>query len=385
VIIAISAVAAAAWLIPGVVHALLIWWGPPPADGPGPFALVLPLVPQTVPVWAWHSVAPWSVVVPLASTAAIAVVAAVGIAVAFLRMPPAAQRWRIAVTLWVVAIAAGLVVFGAHAVASLVDDAPFLRLQYVAERGAGAIAQGLAWGVLWGWIPGVVGARIAGGSRRSSLPALPRALLAAGIALAVLATAAVVVTRPLATDANYAATGQYTTNGVHPAPDQPAASAAPTPPPPLAAGAPPADPSWCGPEQLTFTAGGGDAATGHRAAAIRVQNVGTTMCVLAGYPDLAFADDLGDAVAVTVEPGGGFMTEDPGPAAVELPAGATAVTYAAWDATDGRTVLSTVYVAPYAGARRVVISVDPPWDLTDASILTVTAWQAEPAVDPFGD
>jgi hypothetical protein len=380
-IIVISAAAAGAWLLPAVVHAVLVWLGPPPSVGPGPFGWLLPLVPETVPVWAWHSVAPWAFVLPLVSAVAFAAIVATAATITLDRMPSAAPRWRVAITVWALAIAAGIVVFGAHAVASLVDDAPFLRLQYVAERGGAAIAQGLIWGVLWGWITGVVASRIAppGSSKPRSRPGL----LAAAIIVAVLATSAVVFARPAATDANYAATGQHTTNGVQPAPTQPAST--PTPPPLIAPGAGPGDPSWCTSAQLEFSDGGADAATGHRSAAIRAQNVGEDACILDGYPDLAFADDLGDEVAVTVASGGGFMTEDPGPVAFELQPGATAVTYAAWDATDGRTSLTAVYVAPYAGAERVVITVVHPWDLTEATMLTVTAWQAEPAIDPFSE
>jgi hypothetical protein len=60
---------------------------------------------------------------------------------------------------------------------------------------------------------------------------------------------------------------------------------------------------------------------------------------------------------------------------LELEPGSTAVSYAAWDATDGRTTLDTLYVAPFAGAERTVVTLERAWDLTAASVVAVTAWQ----------
>jgi hypothetical protein len=134
---------------------------------------------------------------------------------------------------------------------------------------------------------------------------------------------------------------------------------------PIAAG-------WCSQDQLELTGVDGDAATGHRAAGYRARNIGQRACVLDGYPDVAIASPLGEEIEVTIVHGGGFMTVDPGPSAVTLQPGATAMSLLAWDASDGRTRIGAVYLAAYPGLVRTVIPAS--WDMTSATTVAVTAW-----------
>jgi hypothetical protein len=75
---------------------------------------------------------------------------------------------------------------------------------------------------------------------------------------------------------------------------------------------------------------------------------------MTGYPDLAFADEHGSAVAAAVRNGSGFMAQDPGP--VTLHPGDRVIAVLAWDATDGRSIIPQLWVAPYAGADRNLLT-----------------------------
>ncbi len=102
-------------------------------------------------------------------------------------------------------------------------------------------------------------------------------------------------------------------------------------------------------------------------------NTGRDTCVLPGYPDLAFADEHGIEVPAAVRDGSGFMTQDAGPAALVLAPGDQAVASLAWDATDGRSVIRDLFLAPYAGADRQLI-VTAGMDITAQTEVAVTAW-----------
>ncbi len=125
-----------------------------------------------------------------------------------------------------------------------------------------------------------------------------------------------------------------------------------------------------------------DAATGHRSLTIRLMNFSDAPCVVDGYPDLAFADQNGHVMSVTIEHGSSFMATDAGAQRVEVPAKGYAAATIGWDAnsTHGTLVASTVYAAARAGADRgswpIVLDIVP--DTT----VSVTAWRiASPAVE----
>jgi hypothetical protein len=171
-----------------------------------------------------------------------------------------------------------------------------------------------------------------------------------------------------------------------PAVQQPQVDPVPTgtPPAPVAPGDHPLDPAWCLSSQVAIDVLGGDAATGHRMAVVGLTNIAEDACVLPDYPDVAFADEHGVAVDAAVRHGGGFMTDDPGPAALLLQPGASAHAELAWDATDGRSTIPTLYAAPVAGAERQYVTLDHPFDITAESEVAVTAWQSGsgPSLEP---
>jgi hypothetical protein len=134
------------------------------------------------------------------------------------------------------------------------------------------------------------------------------------------------------------------------------------------------DPQWCTADKATLLKGEPDAATGHRGMPIQLMNFSEEPCVIEGYPDIAFGDQNAHLLAVTLEHGGSFMTQDAGPRRIEVPAGAYAVTYLGWDAASphGALVTKTVYAAPTAGMTRGSWPID--LDIVEGSTVAVTAW-----------
>jgi len=130
---------------------------------------------------------------------------------------------------------------------------------------------------------------------------------------------------------------------------------------------------WCEAGNLSIEIEGADSATGHRRAALRATNVGSAPCVLDGYPDIAIADARGDEVPLEIARGSSFMATDPEPSVVVIPPGGGAACVLGWDATDGRTAIGAVYVAPFAGLPRTALAAS--WDMTADTRIAVTAWQ----------
>jgi hypothetical protein len=143
------------------------------------------------------------------------------------------------------------------------------------------------------------------------------------------------------------------------------------------------DPQWCTPDRATPLLGEPDAATGHRGLPIRLMNFSDEPCVIEGYPDVAFGDQNQHLLAVTIERGGSFMTQDPGPQRIEVPAGGYAVTYLGWDAASphGALVTKTIYAAPTAGMERGSWGLDFDLDIVEGSTVAITAWALDP--NPF--
>ena len=200
------------------------------------------------------------------------------------------------------------------------------------------------------------------------------ALLA--LAAGAVAVAAVATVRPQAD----AATGRPSAVAASPDPDTAASpgrtgsgGAALDPPADGIAQEGPIGSDWCEAGNLSIEIEGTDAATGHRRAALRATNVGSTPCVLNGYPDIAIADARGDEVPLEIVRGSSFMATDPEPSVVVIPPGGGAACVLGWDATDGRTSIGAVYVAPYAGLPRTALAAS--WDMTAATRVATTAWQ----------
>ena len=146
------------------------------------------------------------------------------------------------------------------------------------------------------------------------------------------------------------------------------------------------DPQWCTPDKATLLLGEPDAATGHRGLPIRLMNFSDEPCVIEGYPDVAFGDQNQHLLAVTIERGGSFMTQDPGPQRIEVPAGGYAVTYLGWDAASphGALVTKTIYAAPTAGMERGSWGLDFDLDIVEGSTVAITAWAHRPEPVPLG-
>jgi hypothetical protein len=204
-------------------------------------------------------------------------------------------------------------------------------------------------------------------------------------AVAVIAVVATGVTadnaRTAAIEADVAAQQEAeaaVTFGAIPDPDAPGV------PVPDAADAPSTevDPQWCTPERAILLKGEPDAATGHRGLPIRLMNFSDEPCVIEGYPDVAFGDQNQHLLAVTVEQGGSFMAQDPGPHRIEVPAGGYALSVLGWDAASphGALVTKTVYAAPTAGMTRGSWPID--LDIVEGSTVAITAWAIDANAAP---
>lgn len=137
------------------------------------------------------------------------------------------------------------------------------------------------------------------------------------------------------------------------------------------------DPAWCTPDRSMLLLGGSDAATGHRGQAITLMNFSEEPCVIEGYPDVAFEDQNGHALDVTVAPGSGFMAADPGPSLITVPAQGSAITFVTWDAnsTAGALVTRNLHAAATPGMDRGSWPVE--LDIVAGSSVEITAWSLD--------
>jgi len=356
-------VAGLLWLIGGAGYALVTWFGGLPGD------VVRLLLPETIPVAVWHTPGA-EILVPALSTAAFGLLVAGGVMLLGRRGRPRGLAGVLAV--WAVVVLAAAIMGLVFGIAAASASWPPPRTAFLVQGVPGEIARTAYAGVIGGWLPALV----------AILPrtVAPRARSRRRIAAAATAAAALVA---------LGLTPVVWSGAIRDARDARAAEPAPSPVP---TGDPPAevapgswtvDPAWCVPERLAFTATEGDAATGHRTAAVTVTNTGPSPCVLPGYPDLAFAESpTGIAVDAPVAYGGSFMTEDPGPVERTLDPGATLTAQLGWDGPGNGTV-GFLWVAPYPGAERTVVPTPRPFDITEDATVFVTAWQ--PIPDPAGD
>ncbi|HWM34899.1 MAG TPA: DUF4232 domain-containing protein [Pseudolysinimonas sp.] len=349
------------WLASALLFAAATWVGLYRGD-----AIRLVLI-ETIPVGTWQLDQPWPVVIAVTSLVAFGAAVAWGVALLH-RAASSAPRGVLLLATWLVVVLAGAAAGGLTGVGAVIGTG-VPRAAFFAQGVPDAIALGTAAGLVFGWMP----AWLALPPRRSgeavTASVAPSALGAVALVAAIALT---VSTALVVADARQAGlAGEAPPSVVQPEPEPVPTG---TPPPPVAPGEHPSDPSWCTPSQLTLVTAGADAATGHRAATLRATNTSADGCVLPGYPDVAFADEHGMAVGATVRYGGGFMTEDPGPAPFRLEPGADAIAFLAWDVTDGRTMIAQLYLAPYPGAQRTLCIVQPGLDITALTEVAVTAW-----------
>jgi len=366
-LLASSGLAAALWLL-----VVLVRWGF--SQIPGGAAQLASLVPQVVPRGLlWGESGGWLVLAIALGTVAVTLVHA-------LITSLAARGEALFLAAWFATVSAGALVGLAFDVAVAWDSLAMFgpRGLLVGEFGAGA-ASGALWGLAAGWMPGLVvrapaeaPASVREGRRPGwLLPAAAVAVIAVvagGVASDSARTAAIAAETAARQEAEAAVTF-----GALPDP-----SATGVPVPSRAEASTDLDPQWCTPDKATVLKGEPDAATGHRGMAIQLMNFSDQPCVIEGYPDIAFEDQNGHLLAVTIEQGGSFMTQDPGPQRIEVPAGGYAVTYLGWDAASphGALVTKTVYAAPTAGMERGSWPID--LDIVEGSTVAVTAWQLDP-------
>lgn len=375
-LLASSALAAALWLLFAVVRWAL--W-----QMQGSAAQLALLVPEVVPSGLmWGESGLWILTLVISGTA---------VALAHALFTAAASRGSTTlVAAWFATVAAGALVGLALDIAgawgSLATFGP--RGLLVGEFGAAA-ASGAVWGLAVGWMPGLVARTPAPvgagaedpvtGTRRPAwlLPAAAVAVIAvvtSGVAADNARTAAIEADAAARQEAEAAVTF-----GALPDPDAPG-----VPVPDKADASPDLDPEWCTPEKAMLLKGEPDAATGHRGLPIRLMNFSDEPCVIEGYPDVAFGDQNQHLLAVTVEQGGSFMAQDPGPQRIEVPAGGYAVSVLGWDAASphGALVTKTVYAAPTAGMTRGSWPID--LDIVEGSTVAITAWAIDANSAPAG-
>ncbi len=364
-----GAVASALWLLLGGLFAVLIWFAVVPSD------VLRLIIPDVIPVRAWYRPAPWMVVLPVLS--ALLFGALVTLAARLVSRAAPAPRSLLFGAMWLAAVGAALIVGGTSALAGTIESWPPPRVAFVVSGWFDTIAPALYGAVLWGWVPALVATRVATRARRDDSPQADRrdARLPAILVAAVLLVATVaggVLAR--ATD------GTQPPMVTQPIPDP----VAPVTPPAEYVDAPiPASADWCTTDELEFRDAGGDAATGHRVEVIVVTPRFDEACVLPGYPDLAFTDALGNDLHTTVVPGGGFMSDDPGPADLVLHPGEEAAVWITWDAAaNGAGEIGSIWIAPWAGATRAILPFENGTDIANGAPVAVTAWQPYPT-DPF--
>ena len=371
----VSGSTAILWLIvAGIAHAVA---GLGVLHGLGSFALPSMLPPGT---WAWPPL--WTAFAAALGALAIGLLhATVAYPVIKGGQVGAGARW---IPLWFIAIVAGAVVGLAVDAFELIGPRLlFGEWMWLSEPGTYAAA-GAYWGLLYGWIPALIAVRLAAFAPADE-PAITRRARAGWVSglvtvsiFAVFAFAAVSVAG-LRIDR----IEQAQQNAIAAGHDESLGSL----PDPLAAGFPvptsaprPAerDPSWCRPDQATVLLGESAAATKHRVQSIRFTNFSDAPCAIEGYPDIAFADQNGHSLDVTLERGSSFMATDKGRQRVEIPAGGNAIAFVSWDArpTAGALVARTLFAAAIAGDVRGSWPVEA--DIVGGMTVTVTAWAPDP-------
>lgn len=334
-----------------------------------PLARVEHAVLPTATPYSWSWAAPWPVLVPVAGAVAAALVHA-----AILHL--GRSRSAFAFT-WLATVAAGAAV-GLTIDVVLVFGNLFSSgwAAWALDLGSRAAA-GAYWGLLYGWIAGLVARRLTRADAEAAATP-PHRVGAALVAVAAIASLAVLGAAQIVGDAATQA--------------QIRAEAAAAEPPPADGSAPvdpqaPGDPvpervdgpgvtgvDACTPDRAMTLIGDPDGATGHRGLRLELMNFSEEPCVIEGYPDVAFGDQNGHLLDVDVAPGSSFMAVDPGPMRIEIPAGASAVAWIGWDAnsTHGALVAKTVWGAVLPGETRGSKPIES--DIVAGSSVTVTAW-----------
>lgn len=334
-------------------------------------ALLLP-APWGTRIFSMHQ--PWPLVLAALGTLAVGACVWALARVLSSRRGEAGGRLGFASS-WICVAMAGVLVTGLMLLGNLIGSWPPARLAWIFQDMPATLATAAYWGLLWGWVP-VLLARL--GRRSSSQAARPRPAagflpVLAGAVLLVVLAGSVVLARQATLAANQL-------------PPEPVTEPSPSPvvygSPEVSAAQVEAGENWCSGEAVTISWGQGEAATGHRALAVELENTSGTSCVLESYPDVAFDDTEGWAMDVLLVRGGSFMTDDPGVETLTLGPGDHAVAHLGWNAmaAAGDTAVGTMLVAPYPGAERQ--AAPAALDIVNGGAVAVTAWQAgDPAAE----
>jgi hypothetical protein len=339
------------------------------------------VMPATIRSLIWFQPSVLSLVVALVGAVGIALIYG---AIAYLASRVGSRSASFIIA-WFAAVAAGVVVGLASDIATMVASLPAPRLQWILNGLGAQAAVGGYWGFVQGWIPALLGMFLARQPHAENSPVdsterWSKAVVAGAVAIALVIVASINVAseriaRIEATQTDAIANGFDESSGALPDPyanGTPVATAAPR--------ELPRDDKWCDEKQAMLILGGSDAATGHRTLAIEWMNFSDAPCIAEGYLDIAFADQNGNALDVDVVHGGSFLTTDPGPQPIEIPAGESAIAHLGWNAsaTSGALVATTVYAAPVAGDIRGSWPAET--DIVEGSTVNVTAWELRPPI-----
>ncbi|MEU4016521.1 DUF4232 domain-containing protein [Microbacterium sp. NPDC028030] len=368
-----GAVLAVLWFVCGWVPYFLYAAG-------GSLATLAQLVPSPMGRGVFGSPLLWAVVVQLL----MATVLITGFAVLSTRL--SAGRASFAGG-WLAAV------LSAFAIGAALDLGSFLT--WVGSFGIGgavgtmgAASESTWWAVVVGWLPALVSMRQR--PMPDTEPVPPRTSRTTGSLVVSLVAVLALVLLPIAAEAGAAATqerlreeqataqGEADPSGAA-APDP---SAAGEPVPTAAPGEGSAAEGACTAENTTILAPAPDGATGHRGQSLSLVNVSEETCVVEGYPDVAYGDQNGHVLDVSVEHGRSFMAEDPGAAPITLQPGESASAVIGWDANSeqGQLAARSLWIAVASGQER--LSWEMPLDIIQGATVHVTAWQA--AAPPEG-
>ena len=280
------------------------------------------------------------------------------------------------VSLWFAAVLATTVLGLVIDFRSVIDYLQDFGLRGLTTASIEAAPATAYWGIVWGWLPAVlVRRRLTADEFRT--PSTTAAVVTAAISILL-----AIVIGMFATDAwraqiardNAQAQGLSEEDGAFPDPD---ADGEPVPDVAPGVSEPRLDPDRCTPDTSTLLLGASDAATGHRVQVITLLNFTDEPCVIEGYPDIAFADQNGNELAVAVATGSSFMAQDPGAAAIVVPAQGEAMTTISWDAnaTAGALVTRQLYAASLPGFPRGSWPVE--LDVVAGAEVTISAWHLD--------
>lgn len=328
-----------------------------------------------MPMYGVHgSPAPWAVLVQ--ALTALALVTGFALILSFL------ARGRSSVpSSWLAAILTALVIGVAHDLGNFVARVGTFGLRSAAMT-LGTVSEPMVyWAVLVGWIPALVLMRRtvdASATRetpgRQSRIVLALTLVAALVAIPIAAQAGRSATQELLRLEEAERAAQADPEGAaYPDPNAPG-EAVPTIAP--AEGMAPVD--ACDNENSILLAPAADAFTGHRLQRIEILNTSEEPCTVNGYPDVAYGDQNGHLLDVTIERGSPFGGQDPGPQLLTIEPMETAFAQIGWSASSvhGELAARELWIAVRAGVERSTWPVS--MDIIPGATVTVSAWQ-EPA------